>query len=87
MTIFSAIPIFLAFLVNAYAIFILYVKHMIFYNDYENTNYYLHKKTKESPGIDMQGVSVSKTVKNCFVLQTGYYSNFDSWNIVWGERD
>ncbi len=68
-TIFSAIPIFLAFLVNIYALFILYVKHMIFYNDYENTNYYLHKRTKEPPGIDMLGIQVSKAGKKRFVLR------------------
>ncbi len=68
-TIFSAIPIFLAFLVNFYAIFILYVKHMIFYNDYENNNYYLHKRIKEAPGIDMKGIQVPKSAKNRFVLR------------------
>ena len=68
-TIFSAIPIFLASLVNVYALFILYVKHMIFYNDYENSNYFLHKKIKEAPGIDMQGIKVSNDNKNKFVLR------------------
>lgn len=68
-TIFSAIPIFLAFLVNIYAVFIIYVKHMIFYNDYDNTNYYLHKKIKQSPGIDMTGIQISKDSKNRFVLR------------------
>jgi len=68
-TIFSSIPIFLAFLVNVYAIFILYVKHMIFYNDYENTNYYLHRRIKKPPGIDRKGVQLSKESKNRFVLR------------------
>jgi hypothetical protein len=68
-TIFSSIPIFLAFLVNVYALIILYVKHMIFYNDYENENYYLHKKIKEPPCRDLTGIQVTKTGKNRFVLR------------------
>ena len=68
-TIFSAIPIFLAFLVNVYALIILYVKHMIFYNDYENDNYYLHRRIKEPPGVDVQGIQLDKKEKNRFVLR------------------
>lgn len=72
-TIFSSIPILLAFLVNIYAIIILYVKHMIFYNDYENLNYYLHKRRKDPPGIDYQGIQLTKKWKNRFVLRLAIY--------------
>ena len=68
-TIFSSIPIFLAFLVNVYALIILYVKHMIFYNDYENNNYYLHQKIKGSNEVDRKGIQLTKEGKNRFVLK------------------
>ena len=68
-TIFSSIPILLAFLVNFYVIIILYVKHLIFYDSSKMSRYFLHKRIKESPGIDMKGIELTPKEKDKFVLK------------------